>query len=136
MSSYELYILKVLSRSRIIFEREKTFSDLRRGKYRYDFYIPNCGGKKVLIEVDGEQHFNQIKHFQKTRSDFKKTQEHDRRKNSYALAYGYTLIRIPYWRVNEIKTIEDLFNPDFIVKSKYHNDNIKAPSKWRCSFFY
>jgi len=128
-SSYELYILKVLSRGKVVFEREKTFSDLRRGKYRYDFYIPNCGGKKVLIEVDGEQHFNQIKHFQKTRSDFKKTQEHDRRKNSYALAHGYTLIRIPYWRVNEIKTVEDLFNPDFIVKSKYHNDNIKAPSK-------
>ena len=129
MNSYELYILKILQRGKVIFEREKTFVDLRKGKYRYDFYIENCRGRKVLIEVDGEQHFKQVKHFQKTRSDFKKTQEHDRRKNGYALAHDYILIRIPYWRVNDIKTVEDLFNPDFIVKTKYHNDNIKAPSK-------
>lgn len=129
MSSLELYILKILSRSKVTFEREKSFCDLRGGRYRYDFYIPNYRGRKVLIEVDGEQHFKQIKHFQKTRSDFKKTQEHDRRKNSYAIAYDYLLIRIPYWRVNDIKSLEDIFNPDFIVKSKYHNDNIKAPSK-------
>lgn len=128
-SSYELHILRLLTRNKIAFEREKIFSDLRRGKYRYDFYIPNYCGRKILIEVDGEQHFNQVKHFQKTRADFKKTQEHDRRKNQYALAYDYILIRIPYWRIDDIKTMNDLFKPEFIVKSKFHNDNIKAPSK-------
>ncbi len=128
-SSYELHILRLLTRNKIAFEREKIFSDLRRGKYRYDFYIPNYRGRKILIEVDGEQHFNQVQHFQKTRADFKKTQEHDRRKNQYALAYNYILIRIPYWRIDDIKTMDDLFKPEFIVKSKFHNDNIKAPSK-------
>ena len=128
MSSYELYILKVLQRSSAVFEREKTFEDLRNGKYRFDFYLPNWRGRDVLIEIDGEQHFQQVRHFQKTRTDFKKTQEHDRRKNAYALAHDYLLIRIPYWRVNEIISVDDMFNPDFIVKSKFHNDNIKAPS--------
>ena len=127
-SSYELHILRILTRGKVAFEREKIFSDLRRGKYRYDFYIPSYNGKKILIEVDGEQHFTQVKHFQKTRTDFKKTQEHDRRKNSYALANGYLLIRIPYWRIDDIKSIDDLFKSEFIVKSKFHNDNIKAPS--------
>lgn len=127
-SSYELHILRILTRSKVIFEREKVFSDLRSGKYRFDFYIPNYNGKKILIEVDGEQHFNQVKHFQKTRLDFKKTQEHDRRKNTYALANNYILIRIPYWRIDDIKTFTDLFNKDFIVRTKFHNDNIKAPS--------
>ena len=127
-SSYELHILRILTRSKVIFEREKVFSDLRSGKYRFDFYIPNYNGKKILIEVDGEQHFNQVKHFQKTRLDFKKTQEHDRRKNTYALANNYILIRIPYWRIDDIKTFTDLFNKDFIVSTKFHNENIKAPS--------
>jgi very-short-patch-repair endonuclease len=128
MSSYELYILKVLQRGNTVFEREKTFDDLRNGKYRFDFYLPNWRGRDVLIEIDGEQHFQQVRHFQKTRTDFKKTQEHDRRKNAYALSHDYLLIRIPYWRVNEIISVDDMFNPDFIVKSKFHNDDIKAPS--------
>lgn len=128
MSSFELYILKILQRERCVFEREKTFSDLRGGKYRFDFYIPNYKGKQLLIEVDGEQHFWQVKHFQKTKNDFKKTQEHDRRKNRYALSHNITLIRLPFWEINNIFTIEDMLQSQFIVKDKYHNDNIKVPS--------
>lgn len=128
MSSYELYVLKILKKEKVVFEREKSFSDLRQGKYRYDFYLPNYRGRAILIEVDGEQHFKQIKFFHKTKNDFKKTQEHDRRKNSYALAHNFILIRLPYWRVEDLKAVSDFFNSDFIVKSKYHNDNIKAPS--------
>lgn len=127
-SSYELHILRLLRQNNIYFEREKTFGDLRKGRYRYDFYLPNYRGRAILIEVDGEQHFHQVKHFQKTTLDFRKTQEHDRRKNSYALANSYVLIRIPYWEIENIKTINDLFNHKFIVRSKFHNDNIKAPS--------
>lgn len=128
MSSFELYILKILQREKCAFEREKTFSDLRGGKYRFDFYIPDYKGKQLLIEVDGEQHFWQVKHFQKTKSDFKKTQEHDRRKNRYALSHNITLIRLPFWEINNIFTIEDMLQSRFIVKDKYHNDNIKVPS--------
>ena len=127
MSNYELRILKILTKERVVFEREKTFQDLRGGKYRYDFYLPNYCGRAILIEVDGEQHFKQVKHFQKTKNDFKKTQEHDRRKNSYALSHNITLIRIPFWEIESINNINDIFSTNFIVKSKYHNDNIKMP---------
>ena len=83
MSKNEEYILNILLKENIKFIREKTFSDLRKGKYRFDFYLPKYN---ICLEIDGEQHFKQISKFQKTKSDFLKQQEYDRRKNSYCLA--------------------------------------------------
>ena len=93
MSKNEEYILNILLKENIKFIREKTFSDLRKGKYRFDFYLPKYN---ICLEIDGEQHFKQISKFQKTRTDFLKQQENDRRKNSYCLANNISLYRIPY----------------------------------------
>ena len=122
-SKYEEHIIKILRASGVRFVREKTYEDLKGGKYRYDFYIPslNC-----LLEVDGIQHFKQVVKFQKTRADFLKQQEHDRQKNSYCLAHNIPLYRIPYWEFDNIKTLTDIFNPKFLVKSKWHNDYLVA----------
>ena len=60
MSKGEDKIIRLLRASNIKFEREKTFADLRGGKFRYDFYLPLYN---ILIEVDGEQHFKQVKVF-------------------------------------------------------------------------
>ena len=125
MSKGEEHLIRILRAANIKFEREKTFSDLKGGKFRYDFYLPLYN---ILIEVDGEQHFKQVKKFQKTRKDFLHQQENDRRKNSYALANKITLIRIPYWEIDNIKTYTDLFQPKFFVVSKWHNDFL-APKK-------
>ena len=122
MSKGEDKIICLLCVANIKFEREKTFTDLRGGKFRYDFYLPLYN---ILIEVDGEQHFKQVKVFQKTRSDFLKSQERDRRKNSYCLANKISLYRIPYWEIDNIKTLEDIFKEKFLVRSKWHNDNLK-----------
>ena len=121
MSNYEQYITLILLKSQIKFEREKTFSDLRCGKYRFDFYLPE---KNICIEVDGEQHFKYIPHFHKSLSGFKKQQEHDRRKNSYCLANDIKLYRIPYDRVYTIKTFREILSEEFLVKSKWHLDNL------------
>ena len=40
MSKGEDKIIRLLRAANIKFEREKTFSDLRGGKFRYDFYLP------------------------------------------------------------------------------------------------
>lgn len=125
MSKYEEYIMKILLTENIYFEREKSFQDLKKGKYRFDFYIPNLYGTRCVIEVDGEQHFQKINHFQKTKSDFLKQQENDRRKNSYCLANNILLYRIPYWEIKNICTLKDILKDDFLVKSKWHNDNIR-----------
>lgn len=51
MSNYEAKVLQILKKYGIRFEREKSFSDLRGGRFRYDFYIPNIRGRQVVIEV-------------------------------------------------------------------------------------
>lgn len=122
MSSYENKIVQILRRESIKFEREKTYDDLRRGKYRFDFYIPE---DNVLIEIDGQFHFKPIL----GRAALLKQQEHDRRKNSYCLANNIKLYRIPYWEVDNIKKVSDLFDDVFLVKEKFHNDYLVVPKQ-------
>ena len=119
MSKYEERIVCLLRAAGIKFVREKTFSDLRGGRFRYDFYLPSFN---ILIEVDGEQHFHQVAKFQKNKTDFLKQQENDRRKNSYALANNIPLFRIPYWEFENLKNANDLFNSRFKVTTKWWND--------------
>ena len=51
MSNYEKYIMKLLTKEQVKFQTEKTYSDLARGKFRFDFFLMDYG---VLIEIDGE----------------------------------------------------------------------------------
>lgn len=126
MSSYEEKIIQILKKNKVPFIREKTFQDLKKGLYRFDFFLPreNC-----LIEVDGEQHYRFNKRFHKTRQDFLKAQERDRRKNNYALAHGIPLYRIPYWEIDELCGISQIFDEKYLVKSMYHNDKLLKPKK-------
>lgn len=121
-SKGEEKLRNILLRASLPFEKEKTFTDLRNGKYRFDFYIPSLN---ICIEYDSEIHFKQIKHFHKTNSAFKAAQERDRRKNSYCLSRGIRLYRIPYSEINNLKSVEDIFKEKFLVKSKWHNDIYK-----------
>lgn len=118
MSSYEEKIIKVFKKDGIRFEREKRYSDLKKGAFRFDFYIPS---KKILIEIDGEYHWKPIRGRQK----LLKQQENDRRKNSYCLANNIPLYRIPYWELVNIKTFTDIIQKKFLVKEKWHNDHIQ-----------
>ena len=123
MSNYECQIANILKAAKIKFQMEKTFKDLKHGLFRFDFYIPNLHGAPVIVEVDGEQHFKPIY----GRQAFLKGQEHDRQKNSYCLANHIPLYRIPYWEIQELKTINDIFTENHLVKDRWHNDNLKAP---------
>lgn len=125
-SSYELKVINILKENNLIFEREKQFKDLHYGYYRFDFFIPNMN---IIIECDGEQHFCYSKKFHKKREDFLKSQERDRRKNSYCLANDIRLYRIPFWEFENIKTFSDLTQNKFLVRNKWHNDTLKIPKK-------
>ena len=125
-SKGEEQIIQILRAAGVKFEREKTYTDLKGGRYRFDFYLP---AYNILIEVDGKQHFEQVTKFQKTRAEFLKQQENDRRKNSYCLANNITLLRIPYWELENL-TYEKIFNTEkFIVKSKWFNDHLIPPDE-------
>ena len=126
MSNYEEQIISVLKKSQLKFVREKTFSDLHGGKYRYDFFVPS---QNILIEVDGQYHFFPIS----GRAALKSQQERDRRKNAYALAHNIPLYRIPYWAIdtNQIQTYENLTDKSYLVTSKWHNDRIFTPKTYK-----
>jgi hypothetical protein len=54
LSKGEEKIAKILGKENISFQREKSFSDLKHGLFRYDFYIHNHNGRKIVIEYNGE----------------------------------------------------------------------------------
>ena len=122
MSNLELYIIKILKKEKVDFEREKTFSDLKKNKYRYDFYLPKYN---VLLEINGKQHYENIKFFYKNRIEFQKSKERDRRKIAYALGHNIPLYIIPYWEIDNIKSLKDILQKNFLATSKYHNDYIQ-----------
>ena len=120
-SSLEEHIISVLKKEKIKFQREKTYPDLKQGWYRYDFFIPSLN---FLIEIDGAQHYKFSKLFHKKRQDFLKAQERDRQKNSYALSHNIPLYRIPYFEIENINTFQDILQDKFLVKDKWHCDNV------------
>ena len=122
MSKGEEKIVNLLQKGRYRFEREKRFSDLKKGLYRFDFYV-YCGrAVPCLIELQGEQHYRFVSKFHSSRTDFKTAQERDRRKISYCLAHNIPLYIIPYWELDNLHTAADLFNPRFRAKTRWKND--------------
>lgn len=121
MSKGEQLIKSILENENVRYQQEKVFTDLRNGKMRFDFFLPEFG---ILLENDGIQHFQQIQKFHKTRQEFNHAKQNDRYKNSFALAHGYRLYRIPYWEIGNIMTFSDIIQNKFLVTSAWHNDII------------
>ena len=122
MSKGEEKIVNLLQKGRYKFEREKRFKDLKRGLYRFDFYV--VGGRAIpcAIEYQGEQHYQYVDKFYSSRAEFEAAKERDRRKISYCLAHQIPLYIIPYWELDSIHTAADLFNPRFRATSRWKND--------------
>lgn len=125
-SKGEEKIIKILQKENINFEREKSFSDLKNGAFKFDFYLPD---DNICIEFDGAQHFKKVDFFQRQRTDFLLYQENDRRKNSYCLANNIKLYRIPFWEEDEINSFSDILKESHLVKNRYHNDNLWRQKK-------
>ena len=121
MSSYEEKIISLLKKGKLKFEREKTFKDLKNGRYRFDFYVYVQGGP-AIIEVNGIQHYEFIPKFQKDRRDFLGQRERDRRKISYCLANQIPIYCIPYWEIENLTCAADLFQEQFRAKTRWKND--------------
>ena len=122
MSKGEEKIIELLQKGRYKFEREKRFKDLKRGLYRFDFYV--VGGRAIpcAIEYQGEQHYQYVNKFYRSRAEFEAAKERDRRKISYCLAHQIPLYIIPYWELENIHTAADLFNSRFRATSRWKND--------------
>ncbi len=120
VSSYEKKVIEILNKEKVRFIKEKTFSDLHHGYYRFDFFLPE---ENILLEIQGRQHTEFTKIFYKNRSDFLKAQERDREKISYCLSHKIPLYCIPWWDMDKISSVKDLLNDAYLARTRYHNDN-------------
>ena len=125
MSKGEDIIAKILTKSKIPFNREKTFRDLKHGSYRYDFYIEDLDGRHVVIEYNGAQHYQYIPNFYPSERWWRAALERDRRKISYALANGNDIYIIPYWDQSKLRQRADIFKTEYLAKTRWHNDEVR-----------
>jgi hypothetical protein len=50
-------------------------------------------------------------------------QEHDRRKISYALANDIKIYIIPYWELNKITSVRQIFDEKYLARDRWKNDD-------------
>lgn len=98
-SSGERRIANFLEKNKIVFEEQKRFKEL--GALSYDFYLPS---ENLLIEYQGEQHYEPVKYFGGDER-FEEQKDRDRRKREYAKKNGYRLLEICYKDFDSIETI-------------------------------
>lgn len=122
----EKYIINLLKQLNIEYICQKEFYWLKNK--RYDFYIPN---KNTIIEVNGLQHYEECKFFNRSLDEEK---ENDKLKEDYATNNNILhYIKIPYSSKYDIMNnilssdlinILNLDNVDFKKCSEFANKNI------------
>jgi len=92
-SKGEKLISKWLLENEILFKRQFKFKDCRyKRPLPFDFYLPK---QHILIEYDGELHFEIIEHFGGIKK-LEKLQRNDKIKTEYCINNNIKLIRIKY----------------------------------------
>ena len=98
----EREIARILQSYNKNFDRQKKFTDCKKiFELPFDFYIPSM---HTIIEFDGLQHFEPIKHFGGQEA-FEKLKTNDKIKNYYCEDNYINLIRIKYDEVDKIERI-------------------------------
>jgi hypothetical protein len=98
-SKLEDKIAEVLNIAGISYKKYAQFSGCRlQLPLSFDFHLTD---RKILIEADGKQHFVPV-HFWGGLKNFKAIRKRDRIKTKWARENGYSLIRVPYNRQNDI----------------------------------
>ena len=83
---------------------------------RFDFCAERKDGEKILIEVDGMQHFYESTWT--TKEMLAETQKRDKIKDNYCREHGLILIRIPYWLYRHTTYLDILSQTFFGQSSK------------------
>lgn len=107
-SKGEIKISKYLNDKNVFNIAQKEFDGLiglKGGNLSYDFYLPN--NYNLLIEYQGIMHEQFVKGIHKSKKDFEKQQEHDKRKREYAQKHDIKLLEIWYWNYDNIEEILD-----------------------------
>lgn len=113
----ELIIQNILIDNQILFIKEKSFDDLHyddniNSHPRFDFYLPELNR---LIEFDGTQHSYQTNLNWEKNISLEERQQRDKIKNEWAAAHSIPLVRIPYWKRDNI-TLEMILGDEYLVE--------------------
>lgn len=100
MSGGEQEIERILKNHKIEYIFNYRFNEDSVKNKPYDFYIPSMN---LCIEYDGEQHYHM--RFDRTLLDLTHQKYIDNIKTQYCIDNNIKLIRIPYWKFNEIEKI-------------------------------
>ena len=110
ISKGEKYIIDYLAENNIEFEYQKKFDDCKHINHLiFDFYLPETN---TIIEYDGEFHYRDVHgglEIQKIRDSIK---------NEYCYKNNIKLIRIPFYKFNEIEDILNKYIYGNIVPSQ------------------
>ena len=109
----EAKIASILQNANIEYTSQKTFDNFVNENnihYRFDFYI---NGK--IVEYDGSQHFMTKNSGWDTSEQLEKTKRNDKIKNEYCFKNNIPIYRIPYWELDNINTVEDIFQEKFLI---------------------
>lgn len=106
LSHGERKIMNFFVNKSILYEYNKTFDDCRNPitnrMLKFDFYLPH---KRLLIEFDGRQHFDEVSTATFKRERLDDVQYRDSIKNEYAKTNRLDLLRIPY---TELENVEEI----------------------------
>lgn len=69
---------------------------------KFDFYLTS---HKKLIEYDGHHHYQEVEYFSKGGRNLKQVQEYDEIKNQYAKKKGISLLRIPFFSLDDVPNL-------------------------------
>lgn len=116
VSSNEIKIQNILQKWGYKFETQKRFKDCRdKNPLPFDIYLSDFN---ILIEYDGEQHYKNIDRSRNKNNNLEITQKHDLIKTKYCKMNNIPLIRIPYWKQDDLEyfLFEELVKNNAIEK--------------------
>ena len=101
----ERIITETLNSLNVYYKREMSFETCRSLKnrpLRFDFYIPEYN---ILIEFQGQHHYEPVNKYYRAKKVHEKTILHDNIKMEFVKRSNYKLIQIPYWDIENIRGI-------------------------------
>lgn len=108
MSSYEKKIESILKNNNIVYRTQYKIADCKDISHLpFDFYLPDYN---AVIEVDGQGHFKPTNFRgisdEKAIITYSITQKHDKIKDSFCKSHNISMIRLPYYILDD-KSIDN-----------------------------